>query len=194
MFLSPKEIKEKYKIGNQTLYNWRKEGKIEFQKLPSGSYVYHDLVLEKPEQNKHVIYARVSNTKQKDDLVNQKNILRSYVTKNGNIVHEELSDIASGMNENRDGLKRLMEMVQSGEVERVYVTYKDRLVRFGFGFFKEMFQMYGTEIIVLNQTKEEDFQQELTQDLISIIHHFSMKMYSDRRRKLKEIKEELLKN
>ncbi|MFA7127642.1 MAG: hypothetical protein WC136_00560 [Sphaerochaeta sp.] len=65
------------------------------------------------------------------------------------------------------------------------------MVRFGFQYFEKLFKKYGTEIQVLNSSKEEDFQEELTQDLISIIHHFSMKMYSNRRKKLKELEKTL---
>lgn len=185
MYLSAKEVRELYKITSQTLYNWRKNNHIKFTKTPSGKYLYTPLE-DVNTNKKHVIYGRVSNTKQKEDLSRQMSILRSYVTSSGHEVDHEFSDVASGMNENRKGLNNLIELCVSGEVEKVYVTHKDRLTRFGFGYMMTFLSKFGVEIVVLNATKEEDFQQELTEDLISIINHFSMKVDSNRRKKLKD--------
>lgn len=98
------------------------------------------------------------------------------------------------MNENRKGFNELLDLVISGKVYKVFVTYKDRLTRFGFDYFRKFFRKFGTEIVVLNEDKEVSFEDELVQDLISIIHHFSMKMYSHRRKQLTELKKELEKN
>ena len=72
------------------------------------------------------------------------------------------------------------------------LSYKDRLSRFGFSYFEKLFEKYGCTIEYLGSTDEKTYEQELTEDLISIIHHFSMKMYSSRRTKLKEV-EKILK-
>lgn len=187
---SAKDIKTKYSITSQTLYNWRKTGKIKFRKLPSGSFIYFDPIetvldcCEKPRKN--VIYARVSNTKQKDDLVQQISVISEFAVKNGISIDFVYQDIASGMNEARKDFSNLIEAVIDGEIETIFISYKDRLTRFGFGYFEKIFGLFGTKIQILNSTKEEDFQQELSQDLISIIHHFSMKLYSNRRKQLKD--------
>lgn len=191
MYLSAKQVKDLYQITSQTLYNWRKANKIKFEILPSGRHVYKSLEPVEQENRKHVIYARVSNTKQKDDLVRQQQLLRQYLVSNGISVDQEYSDIASGMNEKRIGFISLLEDCSKGNIDSVYITYKDRLVRFGFGTIENLLKIFGVKIVVVNATKEEDFQQELTQDLISIIHHFSMKMYSNRRKMLKEIQEKI---
>lgn len=191
MYLSAKQIKNYYQITSQTLYNWRKSGKIQFKILPSGRFVY---LLNKDEyinKKQNVIYSRVSNTKQKDDLIRQQQILRTYMTINGISVDNEYSDIASGMNENRKGFINLMKDCSSGTIDTIYITYKDRLTKFGFDTIEILLKLFNVKIVVINATKEEDFQQELTQDLISIIHHFSMKMYSNRRKILKELQEQL---
>jgi putative resolvase len=191
MYLSAKQVKEMYKITSQTLYNWRKAKRINFKILPSGKYVYETLEdIPNPTRN-NVLYARVSNTKQKDDLIRQQQVLRQYMTTNGIIVDKEYSDIASGMNESRPGFISLLKDSATGSVGTVYITYKDRLVRFGFRTIVSLLELFGTKIVVINATKEEDFQQELTQDFISIIHHFSMKMYSNRRKILKELQEKI---
>ena len=95
------------------------------------------------------------------------------------------------MNENRKDLNELIKLVIDNKVNKVFISYKDRLTRFGYNYFEYIFKMFGTEIEVVNLTKEEDFQTELTQDLISIIHHFSMKMYSNRIKELNALKKVL---
>jgi len=102
-----------------------------------------------------------------------------------------LEDIASGMNENRINLSKLINLVLNHKVDKIFISYKDRLTRFGFGYFENFFKELGTEIVILNSSTEEDFQEELTQDLISIIHHFSMKLYSNRRKLLKNLQKQL---
>ena len=190
-FYSAKQIKDKYQITSQTLHNWRLGKKIEFQRLPSGRIVYSLLTPTVPKNKKNVLYARVSNTKQKEDLERQVQLLRQYMISNGSIVDEEYVDIASGMNEDRKSFNRLLGDCFEGLIQTVYVTYKDRLTRFGFSYFENIFKKLGVDIVVLNATKEEDFQQELVQDFVSVIHHFSMKMYSNRKKILNEAKKSL---
>ena len=191
MYLSAKQIKNLYQITSQTLYNWRKSEKIQFKVLPSGRFVYLSPEDDHSLKRKNVIYSRVSNTKQKDDLIRQQKIIRQYMTTNGIIVDEEYSDIASGMNETGTGFTNLLKACASGTIDSIYITYKDRFVRFGFNTIETLLKLYDVKIVVINATKEEDFQQELAQDLISIIHHFSMKMYSNRRKILKELQEKI---
>ena len=88
-------------------------------------------------------------------------------------------------------IRTRMTFVKESKVDTVYISYKDRLTRFGFDYFDYIFNLFGTKIEVVNLTKEEDFQQELTQDFISIIHYFSTKLYSNRRKQLKQLKNEL---
>lgn len=132
------------------------------------------------------LYAIVSTNKQKNDLENQ----------NGNIVKEEyiFYDIASGMNENRKGLQKLITTIKSGLIKSVFITHKDRLTRFGFGYLEFLYSLYNTNIVVLdNSENTKSFQEELSDDLISIIHYFSMKFYGKRKHTLvncvKELKE-----
>lgn len=193
--ITAKQFREKLHITNQTLYNWRNSGLVKFQKFNSKYFLYDvDSVIlpEKLIENKiNIVYSRVSNTKQKEDLKRQSDLIREFVIKNGYICDLIIEDIASGMNEERIGFSKLMELVFQNKVSKIFISYKDRLVRFGFKYFEKIFKHFGTEIIVLNSTKEEDFQQELTEDLISIIHHFSMKLYSNRRKVLNKLKEQL---
>lgn len=199
-YLTAKETKQLFNVTDPTLYQWRKKNKIEYVKISDKKFLYKTKSVmkllninneqEKPKQN--VIYCRVSTQKQKSDLNKQKQILLDYCNSNGIIPDKIFSEIASGMNEDRKELNRLINMVVNKEVNTIYITYKDRLTRFGFKYFENIFKMFNTKIVVLNnQINPESFEQELTDDLIAIIHHFSMKMYSKRRCTLKQIEDKL---
>jgi predicted site-specific integrase-resolvase len=192
-YSSAREVIKFLGISPQKLYYWRKTNQIDFIKVANKIYLY-DLTKFKGETTKkiHILYARVSNTKQVDDLKRQTQLLHTYAAANGIIPDKSIEDIGSGMNENRAGFIQLLDLVANNEVDTIYVTYKDRLVRFGFESFQQLFNKMNVKIVVINATAEEDFQSELTQDLISIIHYFSMKMYSNRRKQLKTITKELL--
>ena len=142
-----------------------------------------------PKRKQNVIYARVSNTKQADDLSRQIEIVKSYAISNGVKIDKVYKEIASGMNENRKELNSMLREIFAGNIDKVFVSYKDRLTRFGFDYFKNIFSEFGVEIVVIDELEEtnSDFQKELSNDLISIINNFSMKLYSNKRKKLKEI-------
>lgn len=191
-WLSSKEFRKKYDISSATLWRRVHAGSVKTKQIFNTTYYLDESYNDDKIDNKlNIIYCRVSNTKQKDDLIRQEQILKEFCVKNGIIPDQVISDIASGMNENRKGLNELIEMIKEYKVNKVYISYKDRLTRFGYGYFEHLFKLFNTEIVVVNLTSEEDFQQELTQDFISILHHFSMKLYSNRRKELKELKKSL---
>ena len=190
--VSAKEAKEYFHITGPTLYQWKVKGKINAKQLSSKKILYDIDSFEdfQPKQKQNIIYARVSNTKQADDLSKQIEIVKSYAISNGVKIDKIYKDIASGMNENRKDFNLMLREIFAGNVDKVFISYKDRLTRFGFDYFKNIFSEFGVEIVVLDELEEtnSDFQKELTNDLISIIHNFSMKLYStNRRKKLKEI-------
>lgn len=191
MWLKSKEFKKILGLSNQALYERRKKGQLKFKKINEIYFYWLEENIEADTNRYNVIYCRVSNTKQKDDLDKQEQVLKGYAISNGHKVDYIFKDIASGMNESRKDLNELIKLVVENKVNKVFISYKDRLTRFGYSYFEYIFKMFGTEIEVVNLTKEEDFQTELTQDLISIIHHFSMKMYSNRRKELNSLKKVL---
>ena len=196
-YKTSKEICDTLRITKQTLKVWKDTDKIKFIKLSSKKYLYDlNSVLNKSnlDERLNIIYTRVSNSKQFNDLKTQPTFLTQYVVNKGIKPDLILEDIASGMNENRINLNKLIQLVFQNKVNTIYISYKDRLTRFGFDYFKNMFLQFNTNIEVVNLTKEEDFQQELTQDFISIIHHFSMKMYSNRRKILKNFSKQFNQN
>lgn len=191
---SSKKIRQILQVSSQCLYQMRITGRIKTKQISDKKYLYK--LPEKFISNtepKIAIYARVSTPKQKKDLDNQINYLRQYIVSNGNIVDNSLifSDIASGMNENRKGLNDLITEIISGTVNKVIISNRDRLTRFGYGYLKSLFDRYNCEIIEVNLTEDKSFEQELTDDLISIIHHFSMKFYGKRKNKLKKIEDDI---
>lgn len=190
-WLSSKEFRRRFELTPQNLYRWEKTGKVRVKVVNTKKFY---LIDERDDHRINVIYCRVSNTKQSEDLIRQERILREYCVSKGIIPDKIIKEVASGMNEDRKGLNELVDLVVHHGVGRVIVSYKDRLTRFGFEYFKNIFSKYDTTIEVVNLTTEEDFQNELTEDLISIIHHFGMKMDANRRRQLKNLKTELEKS
>jgi len=125
---------------------------------------------------KHFIYARVSTKKQMDDLSRQLDFLKqpkyaSYTT---------LTDIASGINFKRKGLSTILEACLQGCIGDVVIAHRDRLCRFGFELFEELVTRAGGQIIVLNNSNDKTSEQELTEDLLSIIHVFSCRQMGKR--------------
>ncbi len=200
-FYTAKEVKELLNISNPTLYQWRLNNKVEYSKVSDKKFLYtkesiHRLLgisnFKTEEKRKNVIYCRVSNQKQKNDLEKQKQLLSDYCNTNGVIPDLILSEVASGMNEERIQFNKLIDLVINNEIDKVYITYKDRLTRFGFTYFENLFKKFDTEIVILNNNINQDnFENELTEDLISMIQHFSMEISSDKRKQLKEIHSKL---
>lgn len=195
-YVTAKEIKENLRISGVTLMKWKNSGKIKYRKLSDRKVLYDIDSLDSAEEQdnynfKNVIYARVSTSGQKNDLQNQIEVIKNYMLSNGILVDEIYSDIASGMNEKRKQFNELMKSVFKREVKTIYITFKDRLSRFGFEYFREIFNYFGTKIVVLDDKEETNktYQQELMEDLLAIIHSYSMKLYTNRKNKLKKIEE-----
>lgn len=187
--LKAKEAKKILNVTQQTLYNYIKDGKLNPVKLSSSRYLYDEdevynlIQKNRSNERKTITYGRVSLPKQKADLERQNQRLYQYAINNGFNVSMQLSDIKSGMEfEKRKNFRKLIEMVVNGEVKQVIVENKDRLVRFGFDLLKEVFRCHGTDIIVISDIDNKSYEEELTDDLISIIHYYSMKSYSNRRK------------
>lgn len=196
-YVSAKEAKKYFQISGQTLKVWKDSNKILTKQFSQKKILYDiDSVNNNITNNrKNVIYARVSCSNQKQSLDNQIELIKSYMISNGIKVDDIYSEIASGLNENRKELSRLIHDIDNEQINKVYILFKDRLTRFGFNYLKTMFENHGTEIIVLddNEDTNKEYKTELVEDLISIIHHSFNKLYSNRVKELKEI-EKILKN
>lgn len=187
MLLTAQKIKELYGIHRNTLLNWEKKGLLKPFKTTGGKrrYKKEDIekllgMLEEKPKPKVVLYARVSTKKQEEYLKNQIARLEEFAKSKG-WSYEIISEIASGVNENRRGLRKLLNKVKRGEVEKVIIEYPDRLARFGYEYIKFFFESFGVELIVLNgEGNEEDRTKELAEDLIAIVTSFAAMVYGSR--------------
>ena len=187
-------------VSIQTLRNWDKEGKLKPTYVTENGYRYYSEDLLNKFRNiknvnkikkKNILYARVSTKNQKDDLDRQVDNLKQYAYSKG-YSFEIITDIGSGINYKKEGLLKMINLVECGEVDRIIVLYKDRLIRFGYDLIEYICKLNDTKIeIVDNSTVSKE--QELTEDLIQIITVFANKLYGARRKKtinlIKSVKE-----
>lgn len=184
---------------NQTLRNWDKDGTLKPHHVSESGYRYysqeqlnHFLGLKQEVQlNKKTIgYCRVSSNKQKDDLERQIENVKTYMYAKG-YQFEIISDIGSGINYNKKGLNKLIDMVTNSEVEKIVILYKDRLIRFGYELIENLCNKYGTTIEIIDNTEKTE-EQELVEDMIQIVTVFSERLQGKRANKAKKMIKELL--
>lgn len=177
---TPRQLSDKLGVSKETLRRWEINGLISATKTAKGHRRYHysddTFSSSKPTPSKHrIIYARVSSSKQQDDLSRQISSLTKMYPQ-----HTVLSDIGSGLNYQRKGLQRLLELTFQGAVSEVVVAHRDRLSRFGYELFDFIFQQHGTVLKVVDSS-EVSPTSELAQDIISIITVFSARYYGSRK-------------
>ena len=134
------------------------------------------------------IYARVSSNMQRDDLERQVEALKLWVSKN--LPHAEyvvITDVASGLKEDRKGLKKLVEMAKKREVDAVVIAYKDRLTRFGFEYLKMLFNILGVDAYVAFQEEPKDYLQKLIEDFVEIVTSFAARVYGEESSKYRQV-------
>ena len=196
-YYSAKTVTQILGVTAQTLRNWDKEGKLKPAYTKSNGYRYYseeDVLSYTKERDtkkerKLVGYVRVSSKKQEDDLNRQKENLESYL-KQTNQEYEIVSDIGSGIDYTKPGLKKLIEKINKKEVDEIVVLYKDRLLRYGFELIEYFASLNNVKIRVLDKiNKIED--EELVEDLAQIITEFSCKIQGKRKSKTKKILEEI---
>ena len=145
----------------------------------------------KPNLDREVIgYRRVSSNKQKDDLQRQIENMKLYLTAQGK-PFKIISDIGSGINYKKKGLKELLKLITQNKVEKVVILYKDRLLRFGFELVEYIANLYNCEIEIIDNTEKSE-QQELVEDLVQIITVFSCKLQGKRANKARKLVKELI--
>lgn len=146
----------------------------------------------KPQQLPILLYARVATRKQKDDLGRQVEYLKSYAISKG-YNFEIITDIGSGINYNKTGLKELIRKINNKEISKIVILYKDRLVRFGFELIEYLCKLNNIEIEIIDNTTISK-EAELTNDLIQIITEFASKMYGVRSKKTLKLIQEVKSN
>lgn len=183
------EVLKILRISRPTLTKYVREGIIKIKELPNGRYDYdkesvYSLLLN-GESRKIAIYSRVSTSKQKNDLKNQTELLKNFCISNGYKIGYIFEDIASGISfEKRKGFFELLDLVMNNEIDKVIITYKDRLSRVGFELFKHLFSKFNTEIVVVSEIGSEKLDsEEIFEEIVSLLHCYSMKLYSKRKNK-----------
>ena len=179
-------------VSIRTLYRWEEKGKIQPLRTEGGHRRYEvaDLLGVKNDASLTVGYARVSSHEQKEDLNRQVIVLESYCAKHG-WNFEIIQDLGSGLNYRKKGLIRLIKLITTYQVERLVLSHKDRLLRFGSDLIFYLCEQFGTEVIIINRTEDSSFEENLAQDVLEIITVFSARLYGSRSHKNKKIVEEL---
>lgn len=195
--MKAKEVLQVLQISRPTLARYVKDGKLKVTLKGNGQYDYDvDSVyrmLNKDIERKTYIYARVSTSKQKKDLENQVRLLTNFCFQNGYVINGVFQDAASGISfKKREQFFELLDEVLAGKVKRVVITYKDRISRVGFELFTYLFKKFGCEIIVISEIGSEKLDsEEFFEEIVSLLHCYSMKLYSSRKvKKIKEILED----
>jgi predicted site-specific integrase-resolvase len=193
------EASEMLGVSITTLRRWDKAGRFTAEKTASGHRRY-DISKLKPEMyralkeegKKTVAYARVSSHDQKSDLERQKQVLELYCARQG-WTYEIISDLGSGMNYHKKGLKRLINDVLSEKAGRLVITHKDRLLRFGAELIFAICEAKQVEVVILNQGEDTTFEEDLAKDVLEIITVFSARLYGSRSRKNQKLLEDVKK-
>jgi len=193
------EVMKILKIARPTLSKYVKEKKINVSIIKHNNRYLYDpqsvFKLASNDTRTNVIYSRVSTYKQKNQLINQIKKITDYCSINNISINHTYKDISSGLSLNRKDFDKLLNLIIQYKIENVFITNKDRLSRLSFKMIKQLFNKFGTNIICINEsnTKTEEEEEELLEELISLLHCFSMKTYSKRRKtKYNIIKKDLI--
>ncbi len=179
-------------VSIDTLRRWEREGKFTSERTPGGHRRYDLNKLQKiankerEDEKITVIYARVSTPNKKDDLKSQIKRLEMFCASKG-WKYKIIQDIGSGLNYKKNGLLELIKLIETDQIERIIVNYKDRLLRFGTELLFEICKHHNIEIVILNEDEEKTYEEELVEDVLSIITVFSAKLYGSRSHKNKKV-------
>ena len=192
----PKDFAELLGVSVKTLQRWDREGILKANRTPTDRRYYtYDQYLQfkginiEHDKRKVVIYARVSTKNQRDDLQDQTAFLRQFCNARGMIVDQCIEDYGSGLDYNRKKWNGLLDEVMEQKVKTIVITHKDRFIRFGYDWFERFCMRFHTTILVVNN-EELSPQEELVQDIISILHVFSRRLYGLRKYKKQIEKDE----
>ena len=188
------EAAEVLGVSVPTLRRWDAEGRLQPDERTAGGQRRYNLGKLRPEQSrasekasrKTVAYARVSSHDQKDDLERQKQVLESYCAAQG-WTFELVADLGSGMNYRKRGLQKLLNQIIAGDVGRIVLNHKDRLLRFGAELVFAICEIKNVEIVILNRGEDTSFEQDLAQDVLEIITVFSARLYGARSKNNKKL-------
>lgn len=180
-------------VSTSTLRRWEREGKMSPERTEGSHRLYRlsQFKISKKLQardRKTIAYARVSSHDQKSDLDRQKKVLEMYCASHG-WKFELITDLGSGMNYYKKGLKKLLNSILDGKVGRLVLTHKDRLLRFGAELVFALCEAREVEVVIINSGTDVKFEEELANDVLEIITVFSARLYGSRSRKNQKLLE-----
>ena len=197
--LSISEAAKLLGVVESTLRRWEEEGRLMPDERTKGNQRRYKLSSLRPElkrgidyNRKTIAYARVSSHDQKNDLERQKQILEMYCASNG-WTFEIISDLGSGMNYHKKGLKTLLNAILDDKVGRLVVTHKDRLLRFGAELVFSICEAKEVEVVIINKGEDSTFEEDLAKEVLEIITVFSARLYGARSKKNKKLIEDMQK-
>lgn len=182
-----------------TLRRWHESGRLVPDYITEGGRRRYDLAKlspgafrrgVEPTERKTVAYARVSSHDQKNDLLRQKELLEIFCARQG-WTYEVISDLGSGMNYRKKGLKKLLNDIIEDRVGRLVITHRDRLLRFGAELVFAICEAKDVEVVILNKGEDTSFEEDLARDVLEIITVFSARLYGARSRKNARLLEKL---
>jgi excisionase family DNA binding protein len=191
-YLNTREFARVLGVSRVTVIKWIKKGRIVAYSVHGKwriPYSEVERLLKGVQRVRRVaVYARVSSNTQKSDLERQVESLKLWVSKNfPNAEYVVVTDVASGLNEDRRGLRKLIEMAKRKEIQAVVVVYRDRLTRFGFEYLKTLFNTLGVDVYVASWEEPKDYIQELVEDFVEIVTSFASRIYGKRSKRYKEV-------
>ena len=187
-----KEAAKLLGITPKTLRLWEMEGKVISHRTEGGHRRYNvsELIGSRGDKLLTIAYARVSSSDQKEDLKRQELVLESYCASKG-FEFELISDLGSGMNYKKKGLIRLIKLICSNQIDRLVITHKDRLLRFGSELIFMLCEIFAVEVCIINRSEDSTFEEDLANDVLEIITVFSARLYGSRSHKNKQIIQQL---
>jgi predicted site-specific integrase-resolvase len=195
-FVSIKKAADILGVSTQTLRRWETEGRgVPTQRTKGGQRRYDVTQLtppptKTPNNTATIAYARVSSHDQKEDLRRQEQMLECFCAAHG-WPFEVISDLGSGLNYSKKGLRSLINKIMEGKIGRLVLTHKDRLLRFGSELIFAICEARGIEVVLVNQGDQPSFEEELASDVLEIITVFSARLYGSRSHKNRKLMDTL---
>jgi excisionase family DNA binding protein len=193
-YLTTREFAKFLGVSRVTVIKWIKSGRIVAYSVHGKwriPYSEVERLLKGVQRVKRVaIYTRVSSNTRRNDLERQVESLKLWVFKNfPSAEYVVVTDIASGLKEDRKGLRKLIEMAKRREIQAVVVAYRDRLTRFGFEYLKTLFSILGVDVYVAFREELKDYAQELVEDFVEIVTSFASRIYGKRSKRYRKVVE-----
>ncbi len=184
-YVRRKDVLEVLKIHYQTLYRMEEKGLIDVKRTNGGHRLYNldkylrENNIDTNKEKLNICYCRVSSKNQSKDLKRQEELMKKKYPN-----HTIIKDIGSGLNMDRKGLRKIIDMSIEGTVGEVVITYKDRLARFGYDLIKWLIEKYSNgKITIIYKKEEETPEEEITKDIIQIMNVYVAKINGRRSNK-----------